>query len=95
MTQHRILIDIEFAVDEGEFKVAQLADDATGVSEVTEAGVRDAVTGGLIHANWAEQGLVPLRSIVTTRPLGPAGNYAEVRLPAEPGANVDCDVRPS
>ncbi|MCS5732479.1 hypothetical protein [Herbiconiux daphne] len=66
MTLHRVLIDVQFSVDEDRFKIDQLADDATGVSDVTDPGVRDAISRLLIRADWAEHGLAPLRSIVTT-----------------------------
>lgn len=47
------LVDIESTVDEAQFKSAQLTDDATGLSEVTDEGVRDAVSGRIIEADWA------------------------------------------
>ncbi|MFB2596669.1 hypothetical protein ACEXQE_02650 [Herbiconiux sp. P17] len=71
MTNHRVLVDIEFTVDEDRFKIDQLADDATGVSDVTDTGLRDAVSRLLIRADWTEHGLAPLRSLVTTSPLTP------------------------
>ena len=67
MTQYRLLIDIQFDLDAEKFKVSQLVDDASGVSEVTDDGVRDVVTARLIEVDWAEVGLQPLRSIVTSR----------------------------
>ena len=67
MTQYRLLIDIQFDLDAEKFKVSQLVDDASGVSEVTDDGVRDAVMARLIKIDWAELGLMPLRSIVTSR----------------------------
>lgn len=88
MAQHRVLIDIQFDVDENQYKLAQLTDDATGVSEVTEAGVRDVVTCGLIGVDWAQQGLAPIRSTVTTRAISPGGGYARVCVPADPDITV-------
>jgi hypothetical protein len=38
MTQHRVLIDIEFTVDDDRFKIAQLSDDASGVSDIPIPG---------------------------------------------------------
>ena len=67
MTQYRLLIDIQFDLDAEKFKVSQLVDDASGVSEVTDDGVRDAVMARLIKIDWAALGLMPLRSIVTSR----------------------------
>jgi hypothetical protein len=88
VTRHRVLIDIEFTVDEDRFKLAQLSDDASGVSDVTDAGVRDAVTSRLVRAEWADHGLAPLRSIVTTRPLTADGNYTDVHVSSDPGVVV-------
>jgi hypothetical protein len=88
VTRHRVLIDIEFTVDEDRFKLAQLSDDASGVSDVTDAGVRDAVTSRLVLAEWAAHGLAPLRSIVTTRPQSADGNWARVDVLSDPGVVV-------
>ena len=88
MIRQRVLIDIEFTVDETQFKLAQLVDDAIGISDVTEAGVREAVTERLIRANWADQGLAPQRSVVTTRASTPGGDFVEVVLPADPGVTA-------
>lgn len=88
MTLHRVLIDIEFAVDEDLFKLAQLCEDASGISDVTDAGVRDAVTSRLVLAEWAERGLAPLRSIVTTRSQSADGGYASVPVPSDPSVVV-------
>jgi len=81
--RQRVLIDIEFAVDETQFKLTQLADDAVGISDVTETGVREAVSAGIIHADWAAQGLAPQRSTITTRTSTPSGKFVEMRLPAD------------
>ncbi|MCS5723034.1 hypothetical protein N1028_13435 [Herbiconiux sp. CPCC 203407] len=68
MTNHRVLVDLEFDVDEDRFKIDQLTDNATGVSDVTDPGLRDAISRILIRADWAEHGLTPVRSVVTSRP---------------------------
>lgn len=83
--RQRVLIDIEFFVDEAQFKVAQLADDVTGISDVTDAVVREVVAGRLIGADWADRGLVPHRSTVITRMATAAGEFIEVIVPADPG----------
>jgi len=83
--RQRVLIDIEFAVDEAQFKAAHLVDDVTGVSDVTDADIRDVVAGRLIDADWAEQGLAPQRSSVVTRLATAAGEFVEVIVPADPG----------
>ena len=83
MIRQRVLIDIEFAVDETQFKLTQLTDDAVGVSDVTETGVREAVTAGIIHADWAAQGLSPQRSTIITRTSTSSGKFVEVLLPAD------------
>lgn len=85
MISHRVLIDIEFTIDEDQFKSAQLADGATGVSDVTDAGVREVVAGRLIQVVWADQGLTPRRSTVSTREQAADGEFFEVVLPAETG----------
>jgi len=81
--RQRVLIDIEFTVDETQFKLAQLVHDAVGISDVTETGVREAVTAGIIQANWAAQGLTPQRSTITTRTSTASGKFVEVLLPAD------------
>lgn len=85
MIRHRVLIDIEFTVDEARFKIAQLADDATGVSDVTEADVRIAVACRLIQVDWRDAGLAPQRSTVTTRASTSEGDFVQVVLPADSG----------
>ena len=85
MIRQRVLIDIEFAVDEAPFKMASLLDDETGVADVTDAEVRERVTGRLIEADWALQGLLPRRSRVTTRTAAPGGGFLELVLPADAG----------
>jgi hypothetical protein len=85
MIRHRVLVDIEFTVDEARFKAAQLTDDATGVSDVTEADVRRAVAGRLIQAHWDDLGLAPQRSTVTTRTSTSQGHFVEVVVPADSG----------
>ena len=94
MIRQRVLIDIEFAIDETQFTLAQLADNVFGISAVaeasvrrvvTEAGVREAVAEGLIRANWADKGLEPQRSVITTRTSTLGGDFVEVVLPADPG----------
>jgi hypothetical protein len=90
VTRHRVLIDIEFTVDDDRFKLAHLRDDAIGVSDVTDVGVRDAVTGVLVHTDWANQGLAPLRSIVTSRPLTKHG-YEGSYIPADSGVDAAPD----
>lgn len=82
---HRVIIDIEFTVDETRFKMAQLAKDPSAVWDVSEAGVREAVVNRLIAVDWAELGLHPKRSTVTTRPSTRDGDFVEVLLPAESG----------
>jgi hypothetical protein len=83
MIRQRVLIDIEFAVDETQFKLAQLLDDVAGISDVTETGVCEAVTAEIIHADWAAQGLIPQRSTITTRTCTPSGKFVEILLPAD------------
>ncbi|MCS5718759.1 hypothetical protein N1027_11505 [Herbiconiux sp. CPCC 205763] len=85
MSHHRVLVDIEFVLDDEAFKVAHLTDDATGVSDATDAAVRDAVASVLIHAEWDHYVVSPLRSIVTVRPLKADGRYDELLLPGEHG----------
>lgn len=88
MTQHRLLIDIQFFLDAEKFKVSQLVDDASGVSEVTDEGVRDAVTARLIRIDWAELGLLPLQSIITSRVPSTTGEYPLVCVPADSGVTA-------
>ena len=88
MTQYRLLIDIQFALNPEKFKISQLVDDASGVSEVTDEGVRDAVTARLIRIDWAELGLLPLQSIITIRVPSTAGEYPLVYLPADSGVTA-------
>ena len=83
MIRQRVLIDIEFVVDETQFKLAQLLDNMVGISDVTETDVREAVTAGIIHADWAAQGLIPQRSTITTRTSTPSGKFVEILLPAD------------
>ncbi len=83
--RQRVLIDIEFAVDEAQFKAAHLAEDVTGVSDVTDAEIRNVVAVRLISADWAGQGLAPQRSSVITRLATAAGEFVEVVVPADPG----------
>ena len=97
MIRQRVLIDIEFAVDETQFALAQLAGNVCGISAVTEAsvrravteaGVREAVAERLIRANWADQGLEPQRSVITTHTSTLGGDFVEVVLPADPGVTA-------
>ena len=83
MIRQRVLIDIEFAVDETQFKLTQLADDAVHVSDVTETDIREAVSVEIIHADWAAQGLTPRRSTVTTRTCTSSGKFVAMLLPAD------------
>ena len=83
MIRQRVLIDIEFVVDETQFKLAQLVDNVVGISDVTETGIREAVTAGIIQADWAAQGLTPQRSTITTRTPTPSGKFVEILLPAD------------
>lgn len=85
MIRRRVLIDIEFAVDEDRFKVSQLSDAAGGVSDVTDPGVRDAVSQALVQTDWAERGLAPLRSVVTTRSECDDGLYQGTLVAPDPG----------
>ncbi len=89
MIRRRVLIDIEFTIAEDQFKITQLTDDATGVSDTTDAGIRDAVTQILVRADWNEQGPTPLRSIVTTRPLKSDGRDESVLVPIDAGIGTD------
>jgi len=57
MIRQRVLIDIEFAVDETQYKLAQLDGNIEGISDVTETGVCEAVTAEIICTNWAAQKL--------------------------------------
>ncbi|MFB2580506.1 hypothetical protein ACEXQD_04585 [Herbiconiux sp. P15] len=89
MNRHRVIIDVEFSVDEDQFKAHQLTGHATGVSDVTDPGLRDAIAQLIIQADWADQGLEPLRSLVTTCTVGlPFGAVDEpgssMRNPAAP-----------
>ena len=97
MIRQRVLIDIEFAIDEAHFTLAHLAGNVCGISAVaeanvrqavTEAGVREAVAERLIRANWADHGLEPQRSVITTRSLTSGGDFVEVVLPADPGVTA-------
>jgi hypothetical protein len=88
MTRHRVLIDVEFTVDEHQFKMVHLPEDPSGVSDVTEASVRDAVTDGLIATDWAEQGLAPVRSMVSTRHLNLSGTYDAEDVPPDGGVGA-------
>ena len=85
MIRQRVLIDIEFAIDETQFKQAQLLGDVVGVCDVTETSVREAVTEGIIQANWAALGLAPQRSTITTRISTPSGKFVAMLLPADTG----------
>ena len=85
MKRQRMLIDIEFAVDETAFKSAQLVEDGTGVSDVTDADIRNVVVGRLIGTDWARHGLAPRHSSVITRLATAAGEFVEVIVPADPG----------
>jgi hypothetical protein len=85
VTQHRVLVDIQFAVDDERFGIARLNENPSGDPDVTEAGIRDAVATRLIGAEWAAQGITPTRSVVTTRELTSDGaGYESAFLPAEP-----------
>ena len=83
MIRQRVLIDIEFAVDETQFKLAQLDGNTEGISDVTETGVCEAVSAEIIHADWAAQGLTPQRSTITTRICTSSGKFVEMLLPAD------------
>ena len=72
-TQYRLLIDIPFDLDAEKFKVSQLVYDASGASEDTDDGVRDAVGARLVKIDWIKLGPVPLWSIVTSRVPSAAG----------------------
>ena len=85
MIRRRVLIDIEFAVDETQFKIARLAEDPSGVSDVTDDDVREVVTSHLLDANWGRQGLAPQRSIVTTRSSTPRGEFEALVVPPDLG----------
>jgi hypothetical protein len=85
VTRHRVLIDVEFTIDEEPYKLAQLMHDASGISDVTDSGVRDAISRLLARVDWAAQGLEPLRSIVTTRSASSDGLYADAHVPADHG----------
>jgi hypothetical protein len=82
------LIDVEFTVDDDQFKAAHLPDDDSGVSDVTDDGLCDAFTTRLLRADWGEDGIAPKRSIVTTRTRNADGDYADVYIPADPGINA-------
>ena len=88
MIRQRVLIDIEFTVDEAQFTLAQRADDTFCLCAVTAAGVREAVAERLIRADWAGQGLAPQRSVITTRASTSGGDFYEVVLPADPGVTA-------
>ncbi|CAN5358695.1 hypothetical protein BH10ACT7_BH10ACT7_30410 [soil metagenome] len=85
MIRQRVLIDIEFTVDETQLKVARLAVDPTGVSDVTDSDILEAVAGRLTEVDWAPRGLTLQRSIVTTRAVSVEGVFVEVTLPADRG----------
>lgn len=85
MSGRRVLIDIEFAVDEDRFMLAKLSEDPSGVADITDPGVRDAVSRALVCTDWAEHGLAPLRSVVTTRQRRRDGRYQGSRVPPDPG----------
>ena len=51
MIRQRVLIDIEFAIDEAQFTLAQLMDDVVGISNVTETGVSEAITALIIYVD--------------------------------------------
>jgi hypothetical protein len=80
---HRVHIEVEFTVDEERFKLARLTDDASGVSDVADVGVRDAISRLLGGADWAEHGLTPLRSIVTTQAPQRASPFRSIPVAAE------------
>lgn len=83
MIRQRVLIDIEFSIDETQFKLAQLVDNSVGISDVTETGVREAVTASIVQTDWAAQGLAPQRSTITTRTSTSGGKFVEIVLPAD------------
>jgi hypothetical protein len=86
--RRRVIVDIEFTVDEGAFKSARLVHDAAGVSDPTDDAVRDVVAGVVIQQDWSAQGLTPLRSTVTARALNAAGDYDDVVLAGDRGLEL-------
>jgi hypothetical protein len=86
VNRHRVLVDIEFTVDEDRFKFAQIEDGLDGISDATAPAVRNAVSIALTRALWTEQGLSPLRSIVTSRSRERDGSYRALLVPGDRGA---------
>ena len=83
MIRQQVLIDIEFAIDETQFKLAQLEGTTEGISDVTETGVCEAVAAKIMCADWAAQGLTSRRSTITTRTCTPSGKFVAMLLPAD------------
>jgi len=83
MIRQRVLIDIEFAVDETQYKLAQLDGNIEGISDVTETGVCESVSAEIIHADWVAQGLTPRRSTITTRTCTASRKFVAMLLPAD------------
>lgn len=84
MSVRRVVIDLELTVDDGVFKAAALTGEPTGVADVTDPAVRDAVSRMLVRFDWSSIGAVPLRSIVTPRRRR-GGWYDAVHLPLDRG----------
>jgi len=85
VTRFRVVVDLEFRVDDDAFKAAALSLDGTGVSDVSDSVMRDVVSRMLIDHDWTLHGVRPLRSIVTPRILGAGGWYESVNLARDRG----------
>ena len=85
MSVRRVLIDIELEVDDTDFKTAALVAESTGVHDVSDPDVRDAVSRMLMRFDWPSIGALPLRSLVTARPRQRGGWYSAIRLPQDRG----------
>lgn len=85
MTRCRVVVDLEFRVDDDVIKAAALSLDDTGVADVSDGMVRDLVSTMLIGADWSAHGVRPLRSIVTPRTLSRAGWYDALHLSPDRG----------
>lgn len=85
MSVRRVVIDLELTVDDGKFKAAELSTEPTGVADVSDPAVRDAVARMLVRFDWSSIGAVPLRSVVTPRLRRRSGWYDAVHLPLDRG----------
>ena len=85
MIREQVLIDIEFANDETQFKLAQLDGTTEGISDVTQTGVCKAITAEKVCADWATQKLAPQCSTIIACTCTPSGKFLAMLMTADIG----------